>query len=286
MSETNILQKVASSTRQRVDRLKKETPLGNLKARVASAEKPLDFALALQGPGLKLIAEIKRASPSKGPLNPDLDARELAWSYARGGASAISVVTEPTFFKGNIHDMATAKTAAGLPVLRKDFLLDEYQVYESRAHGADAVLLIAALHEVPALRSLMVLARDLGMSILTEVHNKQEVEKALAAGATLIGINNRNLEDFSVDLNTTLRLKALVPPEIPVVSESGILIPRDLALLRSAGVKAVLIGEALVTSPDPESRVRELLGAPTVIARRPSPKAQGKLRPKQSAEGR
>ncbi|MBM2832648.1 MAG: Indole-3-glycerol phosphate synthase [Dehalococcoidia bacterium] len=260
MSETNVLQKIASSTRQRVDRLKKETPLGNLKARVAGAEKPLDFALALQGPGIKLIAEIKRASPSKGPLNPDLDARELAGSYARGGAAAISVVTEPTFFKGNIQDMAKAKAAAGLPVLRKDFLLEEYQVYESRAYGADAVLLIAALHEVPALRSLMVLARDLGMSILTEVHNKQEVEKALAAGATLIGINNRNLEDFSIDLNTTLRLKALIPPEIPVVSESGILTPRDLALLQSAGVKAVLIGEALVTSPDPERKVRELLG--------------------------
>ncbi|MDP2744384.1 MAG: indole-3-glycerol phosphate synthase TrpC [Dehalococcoidia bacterium] len=267
MSETNVLQKIASSTRQRVDRLKKETPLGNLKARVASAEKPLDFALALQGSGIKLIAEIKRASPSKGPLNPDLDARELAGSYARGGAAAISVVTEPTFFKGNIQDMTKAKTAAGLPVLRKDFLLEEYQVYESRAYGADAVLLIAALHEVPALRSLMVLARDLGMSILTEVHNKQEVEKALAAGATLIGINNRNLEDFSVDLNTTLRLKALIPPEIPVVSESGILTPRDLALLQSAGVKAVLIGEALVTSPDPERKVRELLGTPAVIAR-------------------
>lgn len=259
MSETNILQKIASSTRQRVDRLKKETPLGNLKAKAAGAEKSLDFALALQGPGIKLIAEIKRASPSKGPLNPDLDARELADSYARGGAAAISVVTEPTFFKGDIRDVARAKTA-GLPVLRKDFILEEYQVYESRAYGADAVLLIAALHEVPALRSLMVLARDLGMSILTEVHNKQEVEKTLAAGATLIGINNRNLEDFSVDLNTTLRLKALIPLEIPVVSESGILTPRDLAMLQSAGVKAVLIGEALVTSDDPESKARELLG--------------------------
>lgn len=259
MSETNILQKVISSTLQRVALRQKETPLKALQTTLSTIKEPRDFALALQGPGIQLIAEIKRASPSKGPLHPNLDASELARSYARGGAAALSVLTEPVFFQGSHQDLAQAKIAGGLPVLCKDFILEAYQVYEARTYGADAVLLLAALHGASTLRSLLTLAHSLGMSALIEVHNEQEVERAMAAGASLIGINNRNLEDFSVDLNTTLRLKPCIPPEIPVVSESGIHTPEDLGLLQSSGIRAVLIGEALVTSADPEGKIRELL---------------------------
>jgi indole-3-glycerol phosphate synthase len=259
MSEPNFLQKIVSRTLQLIALRKKETPLSVLQATVATAREPLDFALALQGPGIKLIAEVKRASPSKGVLHPHLDAGELARSYARGGAAALSVLTEPIFFQGSYHDLTQAKTATGLPVLCKDFILENYQVYEARAYGADAILLIAALHETSDLRSLLTLAGTLGMSILTEVHNEQEVDRALDAGASLIGINNRNLEDFTVDLNTTLQLRSRIPPKIPVVSESGIQTPEDLALLRSVGINAVLIGEALVTSVDPASKIREML---------------------------
>ncbi len=260
MSEANILQKITSSTLQRVALRQKETPLKALQTTLSTTEKPLDFALALQGPGIQLIAEIKRASPSKGPLHLNLDASELARRYARGGAAALSVLTEPIYFQGSHQDLAQAKIAGGLPVLCKDFIIEAYQIYEARTYGADAVLLLAALHGVSALQSLLTVAHSLGMSALTEVHNEEEIKKTLAAGARLIGINNRNLDDFSVDLNTTLRLKPYIPPEIPVVSESGIHTPEDLIQLQSAGVRAVLIGEALVTSSDPEGKIRELLG--------------------------
>ncbi|MDO8635283.1 MAG: indole-3-glycerol phosphate synthase TrpC, partial [Dehalococcoidia bacterium] len=214
-----------------------------------------------------IIAEIKRASPSKGPLNPNLDVAQLAKAYKRGGAVAISVLTEPTFFKGSFADLETARKASGLPVLRKDFILEPVQVYEARSHGADAVLLIVAITSVGAsrqvgtvpLRGLRELAASLGMAALVEVHNELEMQQALESGATLIGINNRNLVDFTVDINTTFKLRTLIPQGVTVVSESGISTPAHIARLRDAGVNAVLIGEALVTSKDPEQRLRGLL---------------------------
>lgn len=207
-----------------------------------------------------LIAEIKRASPSRGWLRPDLDPAALAQAYAQSGAAAISVLTEPAFFRGSLADLASVRGAVELPVLCKDFILDPYQVYEARAWGADAILLIVAALGLPELKALLELARGLGMSALVEVHQAEEVERALAAGASLIGINNRNLVDFGVDLNTSLRLRPLIPPDIPVVSESGIRTAQDVQHLKAAGVNAILVGEALVTSPDPGAKIKELLG--------------------------
>lgn len=260
MTKSNFLQEIVSQTARRIAQKKKETPPNTVQAAAIATKKPLDFALALNGPDIKLIAEIKRASPSKGLLysHPDID--HIAISYSRGGAAAISVLTEPSFFQGSYQDLIKTKAITGLPVLCKDFILEDYQVFESRVYGADAILLIAAIHETKYLRSLLTLANNLGLSVLTEVHNEREVQRALDAGASLIGINNRNLEDFSVDLNTTLRLRHRIPAEIPVVSESGIHFREDVVLLRSSGVQAVLIGETLITSDDPVRKIEELLG--------------------------
>lgn len=220
---------------------------------------PRGFAAALDRAGFGVIAEVKRASPSKGWLNPGLDVPSLARAYERGGAVALSVLTEPQFFHGGFADLEAARGETGLPVLCKDFIIESSQVHEAWAHGADAVLLIAAVLPDPELRALIGEARALGMDALVEVHERDEVERALGAGAGLIGINNRDLRTFRVDLSTTLGLIPAVPPEIPVVSESGIKGVDDIAKLRAAGARAVLVGEVLVTSPDPEAEIREFL---------------------------
>jgi indole-3-glycerol phosphate synthase len=221
---------------------------------------PRDFAGALSGQGISLIAEVKRASPSKGPLRPDLDASSLALTYRESGAAAISVLTEPDYFQGGFADLEAARASSELPVLCKDFIIDRYQVWEARAHGADAVLLIAAVLSQQELLDLQETARSLGMAALVEVHNQGELEKALDCRPGIIGINNRNLADFSVDLGTTTSLRPLVPPGIPVVSESGIHTRDDVIALQKAGVQAILVGEALVTAADPAARIGELLG--------------------------
>ncbi|MEE8472038.1 MAG: indole-3-glycerol phosphate synthase TrpC, partial [Dehalococcoidia bacterium] len=182
-------------------------------------------------------------------------------AYERGGAVALSVLTEPQFFHGGFADLEAARGETGLPVLCKDFIIEASQIHEARAHGADAVLLIAAVLPDPELRDLIGEARALGMDALVEVHERGEVEKALGAGADLIGINNRDLRTFRVDLATTLGLVAAIPSHIPVVSESGIKGADDVMKLRAAGARAVLVGEVLVTSPDPEAEIRGLLGA-------------------------
>ena len=262
-----FLEKIVAATKKRISDLDQQRD--SLEAAARAAPPARDFVAALlrrveNRPTINIIAEIKRASPSKGPLNPNLDVAQLAKAYKRGGAAAISVLTEPTFFKGSFADLETARKASGLPVLCKDFILEPVQIYEARSHGADAVLLIAAItsvraqHAVP-LRGLRELAASMGMAVLLEVHNEAEVEQALEVGATLIGINNRNLVDFTVDINTTFKLRPLVPQDVTVVSESGISTPAHIARLRDANVNAVLIGEALVTSPDPEKRLRELI---------------------------
>jgi len=255
-----IIDQIVATVRQGLAERKRQTPLTELERLVNNYGAPRDFQGAVRGEGIKLIAEIKRASPSKGWLCPDLDVATLARSYARGGAVAISVLTEPTFFKGSFADLTTARQVTYLPLLCKDFVLDPYQVYEARTCGADAILLITAILSLSELSALIKIAQGLGMSALVEVHSESEVKKALEAKGNPIGINNRNLADFSVDLGTTLRLRPLIPPDVTVVSESGIKSYADVIALKNAGVNAVLVGEALVTSPDPEAKLRELRG--------------------------
>jgi indole-3-glycerol phosphate synthase len=256
-----IIDQIANDVLKGLAERKRQEPLAELE-RVLNRYGPArDFQAAVRGEGIRLIAEIKRASPSKGWLCPELDVSVTASSYAKGGAAAISVLTERTWFKGDLADLATARQATQLPLLCKDFIVDPYQIYEARVWGADAVLLIASLLSPDELCTLIEVAQGLGMAALVEVHTEAELDNALSADATLIGINNRNLSDFSVDLGTTLRLRPLIPASIAVVSESGIRSFTDISNLRSAGVNAFLVGEALVSSPDPEAKLRELRGS-------------------------
>ena len=256
----SILQQIADSTRRRIAEQKKQIPLSKLQRMISRQYAPKDFRGALQGLPIKLIGEIKRASPSKGWLREELDLTHMICCYVEGGAAAISVLTEPSFFKGSLDDLAQVCEQVDLPLLRKDFILDSYQIFEARAYGADAVLLIASILSSSELKELMDVAHDLQLSALVEVHDESELEAAQAVGAVLIGINNRNLSDFSVDLGTTLKLLPLLHPETIVVSESGIKSHGDIMALQDAGVHAVLVGEALVTSDDPRAKIRELMG--------------------------
>jgi indole-3-glycerol phosphate synthase len=255
----SFLDDLLASTRARVLETKKKLSEEALEQRVASSPPPKGFAHALLGEGLSVIAEIKRASPLKGALNLDLDAAPLARAYAEGGATAISVLTEPERFKGSIEDMQAAK-GAGLPVLRKDFILEPFQVLESRASGADAVLLIvrALGDDLAALTSS---CSALGMDALVEVHDENELERALEAGATQIGVNHRDLATFEVDPDRTRKLAPLVPDGVTLVALSGVSRREEMVELSDAGADAVLVGETLVTAADPVAKLRELLGA-------------------------
>ncbi|MBM4461829.1 MAG: indole-3-glycerol phosphate synthase TrpC [Chloroflexi bacterium] len=255
-----VLDQIMAGVRQRLAEKKEQVPLAELKPLVGKHGPPRDFRGALQGEGIKIIAEIKRASPSKGWLCSDINVASLVRSYTRGGAAAVSVLTEQIGFKGSLDDLAEARQATRLPLLAKCFILDPYQVYEARVYGADAVLLIAATLSSAEMSQLIELTRALGMAALVEVHTEKEVERALKAKANLIGVNNRNLADFTVDLRTTFRLRPLIPPEITVVSESGIRSFADASALQKAGINAILVGETLVTSGDPEARIKELRG--------------------------
>ena len=255
-----ILDRIVADVRQRLPERKKQKPLEELKRLVDNCEAPRDFLGALKGERIEVIAEIKRASPSKGWLCPDMDVATLAGSYALGGAAAISVLTEPNWFKGDLDYLSVIHQAVGLPLLRKDFIIDPYQIYEARSYGADAVLLIASILSSLELSELLDVTRSLMMAALVEIHNESEIEKALNARANLIGINNRNLANFSVDIGTTLKLRPLIPTEVAVVSESGIKSHNDINILQEVGVNAVLVGETLVSSPDPEAKLKELRG--------------------------
>lgn len=217
-----------------------------------------DFTAALRGAVPAIIAEIKRASPSRGPLAPRADAVRMAAAYARGGAAALSVLTEPEHFGGSLADLEQARAATSLPVLRKDFTLDEYDVAEAAAHGADAILLIAAILSVEKLRRLREYAESLGMAALVEVHDAQELTAALDSGARIVGVNNRDLRTLEVRLETSLELAAHIPDSTLKVSESGIHSPADLRRLREAGYDAFLVGEHLMQAADPEAALREL----------------------------
>ena len=256
-----FLDTILADKRREVDENRRVRPQAALEPEVAGMGPCRDFQRAIRKPGLSVIAEIKRASPSKGPIRPDLDPQALARDYEGGGCAALSVLTDGPHFGALEGDLPAARAAVSIPVLRKDFLTCEYQIWESRVLGADAVLLIVAAMEPPTLRSLISLSAELGMCPLVEVHAEQEVEAAVDAGARVIGINNRDLRSFRVDLETTHRLRSMIPPEIAVIGESGISGPSEAALVRSWGVDAVLVGEALVRSDAPAGLIRHLSGA-------------------------
>jgi indole-3-glycerol phosphate synthase len=255
-----FLDKIVALKRKELPERQKAVPLSALEDAIKHQPAPLDLAAALKGDGISLIAEIKRASPSKGDLNVNLDAVAMAKTYARCGAKAISVLTEERYFKGSGQDLESVKkTLPHVPVLRKDFIIGPYQLYQARAWGADAVLLIVAILDDDVLRQLIALSQQLGMQCLVEVHNEAELKKALKCEAKVIGINNRNLQTMVVDLNVTQKLRSLIPPECLVVSESGVKGREDIEKLKAWGVDAVLIGEALVTAKDVPARIKEML---------------------------
>jgi indole-3-glycerol phosphate synthase len=267
----SVLAGILESTREQLERRQRELPLEQLAAGVPAGADPRErsrssFRAALSQPPIGVIAEFKRRSPSAGTLRDRADVGEVVRAYARGGASALSVLTEGPNFAGSLEDLRAARAASELPILRKDFIVDPYQLYEALAAGADAVLLIVAALEPGELAALHARARELGLDALVEVHELRELELALEIGAQLIGINNRDLRDFSVDVDRTSRLAARVPAGVTLVSESGIASAEQLRVLDSEGVHAVLIGEWLMRAPKPEAALRALLraGAPAV----------------------
>lgn len=255
-----ILDRILANKYLEVAQRRIATPIETLRERALAQTPPWDFLGVLKLAGRPaLIAECKKASPSKGLLRPEYDPAQLARMYAENGAVALSVLTDERFFQGSLNDLTMAREAAGLPALRKDFIVDCYQVYEARAAGADAVLLIIAALRLDQLRELHQLINELGMTALVEVHDEAEVEMALKIEPKLIGVNNRNLHDFSVDLQTTGRLRKIIPAEIALVAESGIHTAEDVSRVRDMGVEAILVGEALVTAGDVGAKVRELV---------------------------
>ena len=254
-----MLDKIIAQKREEVEQRKKVATITYLQQLIARQKPALDLAMALKGDHIRLIAEVKQASPSRGMLSPNFNPIELARTYAEGGVAAISVLTEANYFMGSIEHLAAIKEVVGLPLLRKDFIFDFYQIYESRAYGADALLLIVAILSQEQLKELVSLSHSLGLRCLVEVHNEGEVERAVHSEAEIIGINNRDLNTLSTDINMTRRLRPLIPQERIVVSESGIKSKRDIEKLGKWGVDAVLIGEALVTAGDVRAKMKELL---------------------------
>ena len=241
-----------------------QTPAAEMKRRAeSSAYAPRDMLAALQSDRVSLIAEVKRASPSKGSLTKDFAPVMLAATYAHNGAAAISVLTDEEFFQGSLAYLTAIRKAVPSPLLRKDFIIDPYQVYEGRAAGADAILLIVAALSDLQLAELHALTTELGMSPLVEAHNEWEMERALRLGAKLIGVNNRDLKTFQVDLGTTARLAAMVDDDVILVAESGIFNAADAREMGRLGAQAILVGEALMKAPDTASLVRELSRQPT-----------------------
>ncbi len=252
------LDELLAGAREDCGRRREQVPLETLRARVVTREGARPFNEALVHPGLSLIAEFKRRSPSVGEIRPGAEVADLAGAYERGGATALSILTEERHFGGSLDDLRAARAASGLPILRKDFIVDRYQLYEAAANGADAVLLIVAGLEDDELEALYAEAQELDLDCLIEVHDEPDLERALAVGAEVIGINNRNLGDFAVDVETTANLLTDVPAGKTVVSESGYASREQLDELDRIGVDAVLMGEALMRASDPEVMVREL----------------------------
>jgi indole-3-glycerol phosphate synthase len=266
-----ILDEILANKRKELDaRVKRET-IERLAARASVQPRARDFAGALRKPGVSIISEIKRQSPAKGALMLDMDAPTMAATYAGAGASCISVLTDQKYFKGSDADLVAVRQRVEVPILRKDFVISLYQVYEARALGADAVLLIVLALRPKEIVQFQTMAHALGMAALVEVHSEEELKIALDCGATLVGINNRDLTRMVTDVQTTARLRPLVPPGVTLVSESGIRTPAEIGWLRDLGVDAALIGESLVTAPDAAVLLREMLaaGAPTQASAAP-----------------
>ncbi|MCX5757341.1 MAG: indole-3-glycerol phosphate synthase TrpC [Candidatus Hydrogenedentes bacterium] len=255
-----VLDAICANTREEVGHAKSATPLPRLMEAIAQTEPPRGFRDALRLPGVSLIAEIKRASPSRGVMAAGANPVELAGVYETSGARAISVLTDAKYFQGSLKDLSNVRQSVKIPCLRKDFVVDEYQVYEARAHGADAVLLIVRVLSGAQLTDYLALARELGMDALVETHEENEIARAIAAGAHIVGINNRDLDTLAIDVRTTLRLRRLVPGGHTLVSESGIHTRDDVRMLEDGGVDAILVGEALMTSPNIQAKIKELLG--------------------------
>ncbi len=254
-----MLDRIVQAVRHRLPELIARLP--ELEAGVRTAPPVRDFAGALLSPGLSVIAEIKRASPSKGPLNVHLDSAVLAESYERGGAAALSVLTEPDFFSAESNDLANARACVGLPVIRKDFTLHPIHITEARAMGADAVLLIVAILDDAALVELLAAAGEFGMAAIVEVHDESEALRALESGATIIGVNNRDLSTFTTDIATSERIAPMLEGVAATVGESGIKGPEDARRMAGAGFDAVLIGEYLVKHVDPSLAIAEMVDA-------------------------
>ena len=255
-----MLDKIIAVKEREIEVLKEAMPLIELKERVKDLPECSDFRSAIGSGECSIVAEVKRHSPSKGSLKEDIDPGSVAVLYERNGAAAISVLTDQEFFHGSSQTLTSVKEAVRIPVLRKDFLIDPYQVYESKLMGADAVLLIAGLLSEERLREYIEITLSLGLWPLVEVHSLADLKVALAAGAEIIGINNRDLTTFQTDLRTTVELLPSVPPGKIVISESGINRRDDIETLMKAGVHAFLIGEALMLAPDPGLKLRELSG--------------------------
>jgi indole-3-glycerol phosphate synthase len=257
-----MMDQLIAGAREGVEARRRDLPQADLESRLSARGEDRPFNEALVRPGLSLIAEFKRRSPSAGQLaREEIDLAAQVTAYEQGGAAALSVLTDEPHFGGSLADLRAARAACDLPIIRKDFIVDPYQLYEAAVHGADAVLLIVAALDDDALRSLRQEARAIDLDCLVEVHNEAELERALEAGAEVIGINNRNLDDMSVDIATTFELMPDVPAGKTVVAESGISGRAELEELDRVGVDAVLIGGALMEAPDPEAKVRELSGS-------------------------
>ena len=255
-----ILDDIVKAKAEELERRRQNMPLSELEKLGSKSAK--NFASAIKGDDIRLIAEVKKASPSRGLICAHLDPLRLAQTYADNGAAAISVLTEERYFQGSLEHLAAIKGMLNqreIPLLRKDFIFDPYQVYESRAYGADALLLIVAILSNEQLQELLSLSHSLGLQCLVEVHNEAELEAALLNGAKIIGINNRDLGTFTIDLDVTKRLRPLVPSDKIVVSESGIKNRADVQMLREWGVDAILVGEALVVADDVAAKMREFL---------------------------
>lgn len=257
-----ILEEIAEKTKVRVAQAKQQISPEEMKERALAlpADTGFPFEKALKGENLSFICEVKKASPSKGLIAEEFPYLEIAQEYERAGASAISVLTEPFYFLGSNAYLSKIKNRVSIPVLRKDFTVDEYMIYEAKVLGADAVLLICSLLPEDVLRAYIRIADSLGLSALVEAHDEAQVRQALAAGARIVGVNNRNLKDFTVDVNNSVRLRRLVPSDVIFVSESGMKTPEDIAKLRDNGTDAVLIGELLMRSADKKEMLKRLRG--------------------------
>jgi len=256
-----ILDEIIANKKKELAETKRQAPFPDIKSKALDAEPTRGFGKALSSPGdIRLIAEVKKASPSKGVIREDFDPIQIAQIYEKSGASCLSVLTEKKFFQGELEYLGWIRKVVKLPLLRKDFIIDEYQIHEARAAGADAILLIAACMEKQQIEDYLGIARRLGLDVLVESHTYKELDRSLHAGATLVGINNRDLSTFMVSLQTTLDLIKDIPDDCTVVSESGIMTRDDMVKLHQVGVDAVLVGESLMREKDIGKKVNELLG--------------------------